>query len=286
MSRNPSKRKQALSSVLRRRTGGRTLKSAYRRSYLKPSLEQLESRLLMAIDLPAEILVGRTLSAYSTHDVQNGQLKLAYSVYNQREIPIDDVRLTNKLMPGVTFVAGSLPPTQNGQELAWRLGSIPAYGRANVEITVSLADGSILQLDEGVQVSGSVDATNITDDAPAATLRSSPINVAELASTLDANTADPVIQEKAAELDYDPTRIFAYLRDEVGYESYVGSLRGARGALWSEAGNSLDEASLGVALFRASGIPARYAHGTLSDAAAQALILSRHSSSAIWHLEL
>ena len=48
----------------------------------------------------------------------------------------------------------------------------------------------------------------------------------------------------------------------------------ARGTLWSEAGNSLDEASLGVALFRASGIPARYAHGTLSDANGQALILT------------
>ena len=67
--------------------------------------------------------------------------------------------------------------------------------------------------------------------------------------------------------------IFAYLRDEVGYESYVGSFRGAPGTLWSEAGNSLDEASLGVALFRL-GIPARYAHGILSDANAQALILT------------
>ncbi len=276
MSVSPSGRMQALLSVVRRRSRHQALKREYRRSlrYLQPSLEQLEPRLLLAIDLPAEILVGRTLSAYSSNDVQNNQLKLTYSVYNQREIPIDAVRLADTLKPGVTFVEGSQSPTQNGQDLTWSLGTIPAYGRASVEITVSLAAGGLLQLDEGAHVFGIVDATNITDDAPPAMLRSSPIIVEQLSSTPDANATDPVIQEKAAELNYDPASIFAYLRDEVGYESYVGSLRGARGALWSDAGNSLDEASLGVALFRASGIPARYAHGTLSDANAQSLILS------------
>src|SRR5207253_1040762 len=95
-----------------------------------------------------------------------------------------------------------------------------------------------------------------------------------LASTPDANTTDPYVQEEAAKLRYDPTHIFDFLNSDVGYESYVGSLRGARGTLWSSAGNSLDEASLGVALLRASGIPARYAEGTLSDNLAQQLILS------------
>src|SRR5206468_9447181 len=92
--------------------------------------------------------------------------------------------------------------------------------------------------------------------------------------TPDANATDPFIQEKAAELDYDLQRTFDYLNTQVGYESYIGSLRGARGTLWSSAGNALDEASLGVALFRASGIPAQYAHGTLPDNLAQELILS------------
>jgi uncharacterized repeat protein (TIGR01451 family) len=101
----------------------------------------------LAIDLPAQILVGRTLSAYSLSDVQNNQLKLTYSVYNQREISIDAVRLTDTLKTGVTFVQGSLIPSQNGQDLSWSLGTIPAYGRASVEITVSLAIGNQLQLE-------------------------------------------------------------------------------------------------------------------------------------------
>jgi len=46
------------------------------------------------------------------------------------------------------------------------------------------------------------------------------------------------------------------------------------GYLWSDAGNALDVASLGVALMRASGIPAQYVSGTLSESQAQSLILS------------
>lgn len=95
-----------------------------------------------------------------------------------------------------------------------------------------------------------------------------------LASTPDANTSDPFIIAKAAELGHDAQRLFAFVRDEIGYESYKGSLRGARGTLWSKAGNALDKASLLIALLRASGVPARYVQGTLSDALAKDLILS------------
>jgi len=95
-----------------------------------------------------------------------------------------------------------------------------------------------------------------------------------LASTPDANTTDQFIVEKAQELGNDPNAIFTFMRDEVGYESYRGSLRGARGTLWSKGGNALDQASLLIALLRASGVPARYVQGTLSDPLAQELILS------------
>jgi hypothetical protein len=100
-----------------------------------------------------------------------------------------------------------------------------------------------------------------------------------LAATPDANTTDPYIQEEAAKLNYDPTNIYNFLHDDVGYNSYLGSVRGARGTLWSDAGNALDVASLGVALMRASGIPAQYVSGTLSQSQAQQLILSMFPAS-------
>src|SRR6202035_4449945 len=69
-------------------------------------------------------------------------------------------------------------------------------------------------------------------------------------------------------------QIFDFLHNNIGYNSYTGSLRGARGTLWSSAGNALDVASLGVALMRASGIPAENEEGTLSQSQAQQLVLS------------
>src|SRR5262249_27833067 len=86
-------------------------------------------------------------------------------------------------------------------------------------------------------------------------------------------------QEEAAKLNYDPQQIFNFLHTQIGYNSYTGSVRGARGTLWSSAGNALDVASLGVALMRASGIPAQYAQGTLPDNLAQQLILSMFPAS-------
>ena len=71
-----------------------------------------------------------------------------------------------------------------------------------------------------------------------------------LQSTPDANIADQFIIDKALELGNDANAIFSFVRDEIGYESYKGSLRGSRGALWSNGGNALDQASLLIALLR------------------------------------
>ncbi|RLJ16827.1 hypothetical protein DJ031_15245 [bacterium endosymbiont of Escarpia laminata] len=95
-----------------------------------------------------------------------------------------------------------------------------------------------------------------------------------LVSTVDANHEDRFIQEKIAQLGPGAGAAFAFVRDEIGYEAYTGSLRGARGTLWSDAGNSLDQASLLIALLRGQGIEARYVQGTLSDADAKVLVLS------------
>ncbi|MFM8570455.1 MAG: transglutaminase domain-containing protein, partial [Pirellula sp.] len=265
--------KRALTSLQRRYVGNRR-KITRRRAFRLTCIEQLESRELMAIDFPAEIIAGRSLSAYSSSDVQGGQLKLSYAVYNQRELPMEDVQVSVTLATGVGFVQASLPTISSGQNLAWDLGSLPAYGRMSFEVTVSLADASVLSIDQGVRVQGRIDAGLAIDMAPAAMLRPGPIPRPELASTMDATALDPWIMEKAAELDYDPAKIFSFLNDQVGFEAYQGSLRGSRGTLWSAAGNSLDETSLGVALFRASGIPARYATGTLSTIDAERLIES------------
>lgn len=101
---------------------------------------------------------------------------------------------------------------------------------------------------------------------------SAPGDVRKIAAAPDGDETDPAIVAKAAELGHDPAQIFAFVRDAIGIDPYVGSLRGARGALAGHAGNALDRASLTVALLRASGFTARYAQGALAYADAQRIV--------------
>jgi uncharacterized protein (TIGR03437 family) len=100
-----------------------------------------------------------------------------------------------------------------------------------------------------------------------------PARFAASAQSAD-NPADPYIMAQAAALGNDTNQIFAFVRDQIAYQAYRGSLRGARGTLWSRAGNSLDRASLLVALLGAAGVPARYVEGTIPVPLQQQLILS------------
>jgi len=93
-----------------------------------------------------------------------------------------------------------------------------------------------------------------------------------------ADPTDPFIIAQASQLGNNPNTIFAFVRDQIGFDVYYGSLRGARGTLWSKAGNSLDRASLLIALLGASGISARYVHGTLPSSRTRQLILSMFST--------
>jgi uncharacterized membrane protein len=243
-----------------------------------PHIEPLEERRMLDGGLgssnPPAIVVGRTLSAYDVADIQNNQLTITYTVYNEQADPVSGLLLVDTLQPGVTVASASGAPNQNGPQLSWDLGTVNGFGRASVQLTVALTNPGPGPLDGGAGAFGTLDGITVSASTPSAALGAGMVAAGLLASTPDANTADPYVQEKAAELGYDPVRIFDFVRDRVAYESYAGSLRGARGTLWSAAGNSLDKASLLVALLRASGIPARYDQGTLSQDLARQLIQS------------
>ena len=258
--------------------------------FLRPLVERLEDRTLLDGGVGSTtptVVVGRTLSAYFAGNVQNGQVTITYTVYNEQADDETGVLLTTTLEPGNTIDSASVDsgastplPDQQGQNLAWSLGTIQGYDRASVTLVVDLASTSILQLDSGAQAYATLDAGAVSASTPAATLRAgSPADPSLLASTPDANTTDPFVQEEAAALGYSPANIFNFLHTQVGYNSYLGSVRGARGTLWSNAGNALDVASLGVALMRASGVPAQYVQGTLPSYVAQTLILSMFPAS-------
>ena len=65
------------------------------------------------------------------------------------------------------------------------------------------------------------------------------------------------------QLNDDPVAIYNWVRNNIEYIPSYGSIQGADYTLQHRKGNAFDTASLLIALFRASNIPARYAYGTV-----------------------
>ena len=82
-------------------------------------------------------------------------------------------------------------------------------------------------------------------------------------SAASATTQSPRIIELARALKNDPKLIYDYVHNHIDFIPYFGSIKGAELALLDEAGNAFDQASLMVALLRASNITANYLYGTI-----------------------
>jgi len=86
----------------------------------------------------------------------------------------------------------------------------------------------------------------------------------------DPNDSNDPIMAKAEQLAYSPVKIFEYVRNELTYEPYYGSVKGAKRTLEEGGGNDMDLASTLMALLRASDIPCRYALGIIELSAEDA----------------
>lgn len=80
------------------------------------------------------------------------------------------------------------------------------------------------------------------------------------------------LEERVLALGGEAEAVVAWVRDEVRFDAYPGSLRGARGALLAGAGNAWDQAQLAAALLTQAGYQVELARGTLDDAQAEALL--------------
>jgi transglutaminase-like putative cysteine protease len=73
----------------------------------------------------------------------------------------------------------------------------------------------------------------------------------------------PAIRAKADELGYDPVAIYHWVRNEVVWIPTWGAVQDSDLTLSNRSGNAMDIAGLLIALLRASGVPARFVHGTI-----------------------
>ncbi len=95
-----------------------------------------------------------------------------------------------------------------------------------------------------------------------ATAASLPPSAADLAATEDVQIT-PAIQALASQLNNNPVTISNWVHDNIEFQPTYGSIQGSDMTLQTKQGNSFDTSSLLIALLRASGIPARYAYGTI-----------------------
>ena len=225
----------------------------------RPCFEGLEDRTLLdGATLPAAIVVGRTQGvmdttatppelkpAYFVGDVQAAHtILLTITAYNEQAGDETGVLLTDTLAPGVSLVGADVSPDQQGQNLAFSLGTISGYDRKSVTLTLSLPDPIPSPIDAGAHVYATLDAGAVSNSTPTVKLGAGSVDPGLLgydpASTdifaFSTDVYDPFVQEEAAKLGYDPNQIFDFLHTKIGYNSYAGSLRGARGTLWSARG--------------------------------------------------
>ncbi len=95
-----------------------------------------------------------------------------------------------------------------------------------------------------------------------ATDQASPPQPEDSVASLDAPLTDEILLQ-AKSLGYDYIRIYEFVRNNIRTQWYAGAMKGAVGTLRQKSGNDIDQASLLIALFRASGLSARYIHGVV-----------------------
>ncbi|OGU16942.1 MAG: hypothetical protein A2076_00025 [Geobacteraceae bacterium GWC2_53_11] len=88
------------------------------------------------------------------------------------------------------------------------------------------------------------------------------VYVADTAASPEAPLSREIV-ELAQSLQWNPVLIYEWVKNNVETEWYWGSMKGAEETLRQKSGNDADQASLLVALLRASNFPARYVRGTI-----------------------
>lgn len=92
--------------------------------------------------------------------------------------------------------------------------------------------------------------------------QAAPVPPEYLSATEDVRLTER-IANLAQSIGPNPVELYHWVRNNIGFVPTYGSIQGSDLTLQNGHGNAFDTASLLIALYRASGIPARYAYGTV-----------------------
>jgi hypothetical protein len=226
-----------------------------------------------AVPTPAlkPLVLARVQSAYTPSGLVSGTLTITYTAINRLLLDeLTGVEIRVKLASGVSLVSGPAYLTLPDGSLSFALGEIGPADGASVAVVVQ-APAAVGAIDDGAQASASFANKRVSAQTAPARLVADAF-APYLGQQPEFMFNDLDLLEVAGLVEQDPAQAFALVRDATHWEAYRGSLRGARGTWWSEAGNALDRASLLLGVLRTIGTPSRYVRGGLPDARQRELI--------------
>ncbi len=208
---------------------------------------------LRARGVPAEI-IKRHQSAVGEFDSRRDGLRGAVSALDAAATPAAAQAAIDKIGKQLDQYPHQPKAHQRAAALPWGQGK---RAPMKVSLTPREHEGRFPQ---SIQLAalGSLSGIDLPDLPLPAT-----VVPGDLAATDDAPATAPEIVALAARLGNNPVAIHNWVRNQIIYTPGFGAMQGALSTLRSGRGNDVDSASLLVALYRAAGIPARYAYGTI-----------------------
>ena len=138
----------------------------------------------------------------------------------------------------------------------------PDLTKASPTIQVHIQQAPEMTREEADALPGKAPKVLAPAQAGVIAAASAPPTASDLAATIEVELT-PEIAAKAADLGNSPLAIYEFVRNQIEFQPYLGSRKGAVETLHQLHGNDTDQASLLLALLRSAGIPCRYVRGSV-----------------------
>ena len=230
--------------------------------------------------LPSSVKIGNI--EYSTADYLYLALKATVNLNSGKDTDIIYKHFKNPSKPGSSANKGNLydyvSVARSVINTAYSTGKMPNSVDSDVGeigykgLVYAFARIVAFYGDEDI-MPAYVTIKTLSSDSSSSSSLNSKNTISDLAEYLAASTNCQVDNSKIKQLVNKLTKgltsdtakaeaIYNYVRDTISYSFYYDTRYGAVGTLDAKTGNCVDHSHLLVAMYRAAGLPARYAHGT------------------------